>query len=244
MNSEFIVPLLALFLALFALGVVAALVNLRDFIPRRFRGPTYVGVVVLLTATTALVSRSGLAGILAGVWVAFLAFVVSAHQLEHWRKETEERKQEARRKIIVGAAALAYAEVDPGFRAALRVVLRAAVTRDIDKAAIPDLLAFVFPVDQLEQWRKEAEERKRDARRKICGGRRLRPRRSRSRLSGGAARGPPGRRHARYRQGRDPRSAPSVIVPLLAQVAPTTQPARMHGLRPPNDPRMMLRGNV
>jgi hypothetical protein len=147
MNSEFIVPLLALFLALFALGVVAALINLRDFIARRFRGPIYVGVVVLLMATSALVSRSGWAGVLAGVWVAFLAFVVSAHQLEHWRKETEERKQDARRKIIVGAAALAYAEVDPGFRAALRVVLRAAVARDIDKAAIPDLLAFVFPVD-------------------------------------------------------------------------------------------------
>jgi peptidoglycan/LPS O-acetylase OafA/YrhL len=140
MANEFTVPLLALFLALFALGVVATLVSLRDFIPRRFRGPIYAGVVVLLMAMAALVSRSGGPGILAGVWVASLAVVVSAHQLEQWRKETEERKRDARRKIIVGAAALARAEVDPGFRAALRVALRAAVTRDTDKAAIPDLL--------------------------------------------------------------------------------------------------------
>jgi hypothetical protein len=170
MNNEFTVPLLALFLALFALGVVAALGNLRDSIPRRFRGPIYAGVVVLLMAMAVLVSRSGGPGILAGVWVAFLALVVLAHQLEQWRKETEERKRDARRKFIVGAAALDYAEIDPGFRAALRVVLRAAVTRDIDKAAIPDLLAFVFSIDQLEQWSKETEERKRDGRRKIIVG--------------------------------------------------------------------------
>jgi hypothetical protein len=56
------------------------------------------------------------------------------------RQKTEERKRDARRKIIVGAAVLAHAEVDPGFRAALRTALRAAVTRDIDKAVIPDLL--------------------------------------------------------------------------------------------------------
>jgi hypothetical protein len=80
-------------LALFALGVVAALVNLRDFIPRRFRYPIYAGVVVLLMATAALVSRSGGPGILAGVWVAFLALVVLAHLFEQWRKETEERKR-------------------------------------------------------------------------------------------------------------------------------------------------------
>jgi peptidoglycan/LPS O-acetylase OafA/YrhL len=140
MANEFTVPLLALFLALFALGVVATLVSLRDFIPRRFRGPIYAGVAALLMATAALVSRSGGADLLTGLWVAFLAFVVFAHQLEPWRKETEERKQDAQRKAIVGAAALAHAEVDPGFRAALRVALRAAATRDIDKAAISDLL--------------------------------------------------------------------------------------------------------
>jgi peptidoglycan/LPS O-acetylase OafA/YrhL len=141
----FVLPLLTLLLALFALGMVVALVSLRDFIAGRFRSPVYVGVVVLLVATAVFVSRWGEpqngSGILAGLWVAFLALVVLAHQLEQWRKETEERKREARRKIIVGAAALAHADVDPGFRAALRVAMRAAVTRDIDKAAIPDLLA-------------------------------------------------------------------------------------------------------
>jgi hypothetical protein len=70
-------------------------------------------------------------GILAGVWIAFLALVVLAQQFEQWRNETEERKRDARRKIIVGAAALPHADVDPGFRAALRVAMRAAVTRDI-----------------------------------------------------------------------------------------------------------------
>jgi hypothetical protein len=74
------------------------------------------------------------------VWIAFLALVVLAHQLEQWRKKTKERKRDARRKIIVGIAALAQADVDPGFRAALRVAVRAAVTHDIDKAAIFDLL--------------------------------------------------------------------------------------------------------
>jgi peptidoglycan/LPS O-acetylase OafA/YrhL len=144
MTNVLIVPLLTLLLALFALGMVVALVSLRDFIPSRFRSPVYVGVVVLLVATAVFVSRWGEpqngSGILAGLWVAFLALVVLAHQLEQWRKETEERKREARRKIIVGAAALAHAEVDPGFRAALRAAMRAAVTRDIDKAVIPDLL--------------------------------------------------------------------------------------------------------
>jgi peptidoglycan/LPS O-acetylase OafA/YrhL len=142
--SSSIPPLLALFVALLALGVAVALVNLRDFIPRRFRSPIYVGVAVLLTATAAFVSRGDQPqdgpGKLAGLFVAFLALVVLAHQLQHWFKATEERKRDARRKIIVGAAALAHAEVDPGFRAALRMALRAAVTRDIDKAVIPDLL--------------------------------------------------------------------------------------------------------
>jgi hypothetical protein len=98
----------------------------------------------VLFATAAFVSRLGQPqngpGILAGFWVAFPRSSSLAHQLEQWRKETEERERDPRRKIIVGAAALARAEVDPGFRAALRVALQAAVTRDTDKAAIPDLL--------------------------------------------------------------------------------------------------------
>ena len=145
MTNVFIVPLLALLLALVAFGVVAALVSLRDFIPARFRRPVYAVVVVLLMATAALVSRGDQPedgpGKLAGIFVAFLALFVAAHQLQHWLKESEERKRDAQRKTIVGAAALAHAEIDPGFRAALRVALRAAVTRDVDKAVIPDLLS-------------------------------------------------------------------------------------------------------
>jgi len=57
MTNVFIVPLLALLLALVAFGVVAALVSLRDFIPARFRRPVYAVVVVLLMATATLVSR-------------------------------------------------------------------------------------------------------------------------------------------------------------------------------------------
>jgi hypothetical protein len=56
------------------------------------------------------------------------------------RQKTEERKRDARRKIIVGAAVLAHAQVDSAFKTALQRALRQAVTRDIDRAAIPDLL--------------------------------------------------------------------------------------------------------
>jgi len=56
------------------------------------------------------------------------------------QQKTKSRKQDARRKIIVGAAALAHAEVDPAFRHALSAALRSAVTRDIDRKVIGDLL--------------------------------------------------------------------------------------------------------
>jgi peptidoglycan/LPS O-acetylase OafA/YrhL len=99
MSNVFIVPLLTLLLALFALGMVVALVNVRDFIPGRFRSPVYVGMVVLLMATAALVSRWGEPqngpGILAGVWIAFLALVVLAHQFEHWRREERKRDEKS-----------------------------------------------------------------------------------------------------------------------------------------------------
>jgi hypothetical protein len=58
MTNVLIVPLLELLLALFALGLVATLVNLRDFIPKRFRFPIYAGVVVLLVTTAAFVGRA------------------------------------------------------------------------------------------------------------------------------------------------------------------------------------------
>ena len=106
MTNVFIAPLLALLLALVAFSVVAALVSLRDFIPARFRRPVYAVVVVLLMATATLVSRGDQPedgpGKLAGIFVAFLALLVAAHQLQHWLKESEERKRDAQRKTLWG----------------------------------------------------------------------------------------------------------------------------------------------
>lgn len=56
------------------------------------------------------------------------------------KQKSQARKQDARRKIIVGAAALAHAEVDPRFREALRAALRAGVTREIDREVVQDLI--------------------------------------------------------------------------------------------------------
>lgn len=56
------------------------------------------------------------------------------------RKRTEDRRLDARRKIVVGGAVLAHAGHDPEWAALLREVLRKAVTRDLDKAVIGDLL--------------------------------------------------------------------------------------------------------
>ncbi len=54
--------------------------------------------------------------------------------------KTAERKRDARRKIIVGGAVLAHAELHPAFAAELRTALKAAVTRDKDKEAVADLI--------------------------------------------------------------------------------------------------------
>ena len=56
------------------------------------------------------------------------------------QQKTRDRKRDTRRKILVGAAALAHGELNPSFRLALRAALREAVTRDHDKAVIADLL--------------------------------------------------------------------------------------------------------
>ncbi len=61
------------------------------------------------------------------------------------RAKTDDRKRDARRKIIVGGAVLAHAELNPSFRDALTEALQAAVTRDIDKAVIADLLERKIP---------------------------------------------------------------------------------------------------
>ncbi len=55
-------------------------------------------------------------------------------------KKQSDRKQDTRRKIIVGAAVLAQAELDPNFADRLREVLAQAVQRPIDRGVIADLL--------------------------------------------------------------------------------------------------------
>lgn len=56
------------------------------------------------------------------------------------RQKEETRKTDTRRKIVVGGAVLAHAALHPEFAAVLRGVLKVAVTRDIDKAVVADLL--------------------------------------------------------------------------------------------------------
>lgn len=58
-------------------------------------------------------------------------------------KKDTDRKRDARRKIIVGAAVLAHAELHPAFADQLRAVLNRAVQRPIDRNAIADLLGTV-----------------------------------------------------------------------------------------------------
>ena len=60
-------------------------------------------------------------------------------------KKNADRKLDARRKIIVGAAVLAHAELDPAFADKLREVLDAAVQRPIDRDVIADLLPATAP---------------------------------------------------------------------------------------------------
>jgi hypothetical protein len=57
-------------------------------------------------------------------------------------KRDTDRKRDARRKIIVGAAVLAHAELHPAFADQLRSVLNRAVQRPIDRNAIADLLGI------------------------------------------------------------------------------------------------------
>lgn len=55
-------------------------------------------------------------------------------------KKAADRKIDTRRKIIVGAAVLAHAELHPDFSATLRKILSVAVERDVDRRDIADLL--------------------------------------------------------------------------------------------------------
>jgi hypothetical protein len=56
------------------------------------------------------------------------------------KAKQQERKRDTRRKIIVGAAVLAHAELHPAFAEQLRGVLERAVLRDVDRAVIAPLL--------------------------------------------------------------------------------------------------------
>jgi hypothetical protein len=59
------------------------------------------------------------------------------------KQKTLNRKRDTRRKILVGAVAISYGEVDPRFRVALRRALRKAIIRDADKTMLADLLGDV-----------------------------------------------------------------------------------------------------
>lgn len=56
------------------------------------------------------------------------------------RQKTADRKTDTRRKIIVGAAVLAHAELDPAWAVELKAVLQKAVTRERDRETIKDLI--------------------------------------------------------------------------------------------------------
>ena len=60
-------------------------------------------------------------------------------------KKSADRKLDARRKIIVGAAVMAHAELNPSFADALREALDAGVQREIDRAVVADLLPQPTP---------------------------------------------------------------------------------------------------
>lgn len=57
------------------------------------------------------------------------------------RKKTEDRRRDFRRKIVVGAAVLAHAEVDASFRQLLIATLHTAVSRPADREVIADLIS-------------------------------------------------------------------------------------------------------
>lgn len=50
------------------------------------------------------------------------------------------RKEDTRRKIVIGAAVIAHAEIDEEFAKQLRAVLAKAVTRAVDRKLVADLL--------------------------------------------------------------------------------------------------------
>jgi hypothetical protein len=67
-------------------------------------------------------------------------YPVMLHLFPHRAHRSGERKLDTRRKIVVGAAVMAYAELDPSFADRLQEILDVGVTRPVDRAAILDLL--------------------------------------------------------------------------------------------------------
>ena len=57
------------------------------------------------------------------------------------RERAAVRKKDTRRKIIIGAAVLAHAELDSAFAIRLREVVNLAVQRPVDREVIADLLS-------------------------------------------------------------------------------------------------------
>jgi len=66
--------------------------------------------------------------------------LAARHQLDAARQAVRDRKRDARRKIITGAALLAEAAHNPALGQIVRGVLQVRVTRPIDRAVIADLL--------------------------------------------------------------------------------------------------------
>lgn len=56
------------------------------------------------------------------------------------KAKTQARKTDTRRKIIVGAAVMAHAKLQPDFADKLRQALKAAVTKESDRELIRDLI--------------------------------------------------------------------------------------------------------
>lgn len=55
------------------------------------------------------------------------------------KQKSADRKLDARRKIIVGAAAIAHAKLHPEFALELQKALKAVVTKDTDRELLKDL---------------------------------------------------------------------------------------------------------
>ena len=79
------------------------------------------------------------------------------------RQHAEERKRDNHRKIVVGAAAIAHARIDPQFRKELREALNKAVTDPKQRAVIADLLDEKAFIEAMRLAAKKAAEEAKEA---------------------------------------------------------------------------------